>query len=132
MSRFPARILIVDDDDDFVAALVAYLSNEGYDVRRAQSARNGLTVAALLRPDLILMDVVMEERTAGFFAIQQLRHTPGLENIPVFVLSSIYETEQFDIAPDSAWVATPEFFRKPVDLAKLAARIAAKLEEVAQ
>ncbi|HSL72623.1 MAG TPA: response regulator [Longimicrobiales bacterium] len=130
MTERPARILIVDDDDDFVAAVLAFLTREGYDVRRARNAREGLALAALVQPDLILMDVIMEERTAGFFAIQQLRRMTGLEAVPIFVLSSIYDVESFTIGPDASWLAHDEFFRKPVDLPALAARIAQRVHQV--
>ena len=58
----------------------------------APNSRTGLAVAEVLRPDLILMDVMMEERTEGFFALQQLRRSPALMHIPVFVVSSIYSS----------------------------------------
>ncbi|HSJ06078.1 MAG TPA: response regulator [Longimicrobiales bacterium] len=120
-------ILIVDDDADFAEALASFLEANGYRVLRAASGRDGMTLARLERPDLILMDVMMEERTEGFFRVQELRRTPGLDDIPIFVISSMYSIENFDIEPDPSWLGHDEFFRKPVDVPRLLRQINARL-----
>jgi two-component system, OmpR family, response regulator len=122
------KILIVDDDRDFVEALAAYLGAEGYVVERAHSGREGLEAAQSARPDLILMDVVMAERTEGFFTVQQLRRLPELKQIPIFIVSSLYASVPgFRVTPERSWLAHDAFFPKPVDLPALLARIRAAL-----
>jgi CheY-like chemotaxis protein len=114
------KILIVDDDADFRESLAVFLESHGYAVLHAPDSEQGLLRARLERPALILMDLMMSERTEGCFAIQQIRRSPELQNIPVFVVSSLYDkAPDFRIPPDRAWLGHDEFFPKPVDLERL-------------
>ena len=120
----PATILIVDDDPDFRESLGSFLEARGHRVVGASNSDEGIELAHAFRPDAIVMDVMMGERTEGFFAIQELRRTPGLTEIPVFAVSAIYSAAgDFDIPPDPGWLAHDEFFRKPVDFDELLRRI---------
>jgi len=122
------KILIVDDDEDFVEAISSFLQAKRYQVLKAHDGRRGLTLAKLERPDLILMDIVMSERTEGFFTIQEIRRTPELSSTPVFVLSSLYShIADFQVPPESGWLAHDEFFPKPVDMDRLLMRIRSRL-----
>jgi DNA-binding response OmpR family regulator len=124
MSATERRILIVDDDADLTAGLAFFLEQHGYTVLVAQDGREGLRLARMEPPHLIIMDIMMNERTEGLFTIQEIRHTPELKDLPVFVLSALYEqTPDFRIAPDAGWMAHDELFHKPVDMAQLLERI---------
>jgi DNA-binding response OmpR family regulator len=124
MSATKKKILIVDDDADLTEALAFFLEQHGYGVLRAHDGRAGLQVARLELPDLIIMDIMMNERTEGLFTIQELRRTPELKNVPVFVLSALYEkVPDFRIAPDAGWMAHDEFFSKPANLPRLLEKI---------
>lgn len=113
-------ILIVDDDRDFVESLSSYLEANGYGVLRAHDGREGLRVAKMARPDLIIMDIVMDERTEGFFAVQELRHTAELRHIPILVVTSLYSSvDDFKVSPDQGWLAHDALFLKPPDLRAL-------------
>jgi CheY-like chemotaxis protein len=120
-------ILIVDDDPDFADALGAFLQANGYRVLHASTGSEGVTLARSARPDLILMDVMMGERTEGLFAVQELRRTVETAATPIFVISSMYSVEQFRIQPDRAWMGHDEFFSKPVDVPRLLRQINARL-----
>jgi DNA-binding response OmpR family regulator len=126
------KILIVDDDEDFVEAVSSFLETKGYEVLKAHDGRHGLTLAKLERPDLMLVDIIMSERTEGFFAIQEIRRTPELSAAPVFVLSSLYsDIADFRVPPESGWLAHDEFFSKPVDMERLLERIRSRLGDSA-
>jgi len=130
MNEQRPKILVVDDDDDFAAALGAYLGHQGYAVVGASSGREGVERARAERPDLVLMDVMMEERTAGFFAIQELRRDPLLADVPVVVVSSIYaDVPGFRITPEADWLRHDAFLAKPVDFDELAACVRRLLAE---
>ncbi len=117
MSSTKFKILIVDDDADLREALAFFLESHGYLVLKAPDATQGLLLARLQRPDLILMDLMMSERTEGIFAVQQIRRTPELQDVPVFVISALYsKLPDLAIPPDRAWLCHDEFFPKPVDL----------------
>jgi len=124
MSATPKKILIVDDDADLTETLAFFLKQHGYRVLVAPEGREGLRVARLEPPDLIIMDIMMNERTEGFFTIQEIRHTPQLQHLPVFVLSALYErAPDFRIPPEAGWMAHDEFFAKPVNMSQLLEKI---------
>ncbi len=116
----PKKVLIIDDDPDFVSALEALFNSTGYVVRTAFNGKDGLNVAKSQHPDLILLDVMMTERTEGFFALQELRRVPGLAQTPVIVISSIYaEQPIFRVSPEAGWLPANLFLPKPVDPGRL-------------
>jgi CheY-like chemotaxis protein len=124
MSASEKKILIVDDDPDLTETLQFFLEQHGYRVLVAHDGRAGLQTARLEQPELIIMDIMMNERTEGLFTIQEIRHTPELKRLPVFVLSALYaKAPDFRIAPEAGWMAHDEFFAKPVDLAQLLKKI---------
>jgi len=113
-------ILIIDDDRDFVSAIAALLESAGYQVRSAANGRDGIDLAKLIHPDLILLDVMMTERTEGFFTLQEFRRLPELGRTPVMVISSIYaEQPIFRVSPEAGWLPADLFLPKPVDPARL-------------
>lgn len=126
MSR---KVLIIDDDADFVEAVSLYLESHDFHVISASNGRDGVRLARVERPDAILLDVIMEERTEGFFTLQQMRRIPELEHTPIFVVSSIYSAVPgFSITPEKSWLRHDDFIPKPVDLPALVERIHKRLE----
>ncbi len=116
----PKTVLIIDDDRDFVSAIAALLQTSGYKVRSAADGRAGIDLAKLIHPDLILLDVMMTERTEGFFTLQEFRRLPGLGRTPVMVVSSIYADQPiFRVSPEAGWLPADLFLPKPVDPARL-------------
>lgn len=119
-----ARVLIVDDDRDFVEALRTLLTGAGYEVTAAHTGREGVAQARRVRPDAILVDVMMEERTAGFFTVQALRRTPETAGTPIIVISALYSHgAEFQVPPDPRWTGHDAFLPKPVDPDVLLARL---------
>ena len=81
------RILVVDDDADFIKATTIVLECQSYQVLTASDGLEGLQVAKEERPDLILLDVIMPAKD-GFSAAEQLKKDPDLSDIPVVMLTS--------------------------------------------
>jgi len=124
------KILIVDDDRDFVEAVSAFLEAHNYVVLKAQDGREGLKLAKMQRPDLIIMDIIMNERTEGFFTVQEIRRTTELETVPIFILSSLYsQAPDFGIPPNSSWLAHDEFLSKPVNMPDLLEKVQRRMAE---
>jgi CheY-like chemotaxis protein len=118
-------VLIIDDDRDYVRAIGALLESAGYRVASAGDGREGVRQAKQLRPDLILLDVMMTERTEGFFTLQELRRVPELAGTPVIVASSIYADQPlFRVSPDAGWLPASLFLPKPLDPGRLLAEAA--------
>jgi two-component system alkaline phosphatase synthesis response regulator PhoP len=117
-------VLIIDDDSDFVTAIQALLESSGFKVRSAASGRSGIELAKTIEPDLILLDVMMTERTEGFFVLQEMRRIPALSQTPVIVLSSIYsDLPAFRVDPEAGWLPASLFMAKPVEPAHLLAEV---------
>ncbi len=122
------RILIVDDDRDFVEALAVFLEANGLAVARAHDGQEGVKLARMDRPDLILMDIMMRDRTEGFFAIHEIRSDPALRAVPVFVLTSFCSRlPDFEIPSSGGWLENDMFFSKPIDPALLLDNIRQRL-----
>lgn len=122
------KILIIDDDTDFLEAVSFFLRSHEYAVTTARGGSEGLRLAKMERPDLILTDIMMGERTEGFFTVQEIRRAPELQDIPIFVLSALYErVPDFQVPPQSGWLGHDEFFAKPVDLPELLAAVRRRL-----
>ena len=118
------RVLIVDDDPDFVRAVGGLFTSSGYAVLTAAGGREGLELAKTFRPDLILLDVMMSERTEGFFTLQRMRSVPALRHTPVIVVSSIYTDQpSFRVSPEAGWLPASLFLPKPVDIASLLTQV---------
>jgi two-component system, OmpR family, alkaline phosphatase synthesis response regulator PhoP len=117
-------ILVVDDDPDILESVSSFLEAHGYRVLTASNGAEGVRLARREPPDLIILDVIMQERTEGFFVAQQIRRTVQLEHVPIFMLTSFYEVEKaFLVPPESAWLPHEEFLHKPVRLPLLLEKI---------
>jgi len=126
------KILIVDDDRDLVASLSQVLRAHGYDVAAAFSGADGLKALLAERPDLVILDVMMETDTAGFEAadvIRSRRETSKyreFRDIPIIILTAIGQVTNSRFSMDQAdsfLPGTNEFLTKPVDLDELLAKV---------
>lgn len=130
----PKLVLIIDDDPDYVASTGAMLEAAGYETRSASNGADGLKLARALLPDLVLLDVMMSERTEGFSTLREMRGVPSLAKTPVIIISSIYSdmaSPVFQVSPDAGWLPADAFMPKPVDPARLlaeAARLTARTD----
>jgi len=82
-----AKILLVDDDADFVESTKIVLESKPYEVIVAVNGDEGLRKAREGKPDLILLDIIMPVED-GFMAAEQLKKDPELAKIPVLMLTS--------------------------------------------
>ena len=113
-------VLIIDDDRDFVTAIETLLVSSGYRVATASNGREGIQQAKKVQPDLILLYVIMTERTEGFFTLQEVRRIPALSRTPVIVISSIYTDQPvFRVSPEAGWLPANLFLPKPVEPMRL-------------
>jgi DNA-binding response OmpR family regulator len=127
------RILLVDDDRDLVAGVKAYMEARGYDVDTAHSGVEGREKIAAGRPDLVVLDIMMDYDTDGFNVAFKLREDPATADIPVIIMSGFTKeldtkTHVFEPMMYRDWPAA-KFMEKPVRLADLAAAIAELLAD---
>lgn len=108
-----AKILLVDDDVDFVAMNKAVLEKEGYTVVCAYDGDEGRAKAAAEKPDLIILDVIMKTETDGFYVARDLRSKDETKRIPVIMLTSVNQTVPWRYEPDEVWLPVDDFVEKP-------------------
>ncbi len=124
-SKESPRILIVDDDLDFVEAVSAVLRKGSYRVTAAHNKDQALEKIKAERPDLILLDIMMDRVTDGFTICYKLKHDPELKGIPVFAISAITERTGFRFSPktDGEYFPADDYAEKPIEPNELLARI---------
>ncbi len=116
-----AKILIIDDDKDYVHSLKMLLKPAGYTLYESYSAEDGMRSASEIRPDLIILDVMMETDTAGFQLAYKLRSSAGAgevscSQIPILMLTSIGSVKKLKFSPleDGEYLPVDQFMEKPV------------------
>jgi CheY-like chemotaxis protein len=109
-----ARILVVDDDPDFVRAARIVLEREGYTVDSAADGDEALARIAECRPDLIILDVMMATVLDGVSVAQLLGENPQTRGIPIIMSTAIPTTEYAEMFPTDQYVHLDVFLTKPV------------------
>lgn len=119
-----AKILIVDDDADFVESTRTILEAKPYDVIIANQGDEGLQKAKEENPDLILLDVIMPVKD-GFTAAEQLKKDPELSKIPVIMLTAFSTKVGETSIPRSRGytLETEDYLEKPVQPQNLLAAV---------
>ncbi len=123
------KILMIDDDDDFVAGMRILLESRGYEFFSASNGEAGLTRVKEVNPDLILLDVMMETRTEGFHVSLRLRDkSPRAEyaawrDVPILMLTSMHQTTRLRFEPDEDYLPVDRLLEKSVRLDVILATI---------
>lgn len=117
-------IMAIDDDPDFLQAISLFLEANGYIVAEAKSAEDGLKVYKKTKPDLILVDLMMEEIDAGANFAKELRLLGN--KAPVYLLSGAGDEMMDNI--DYAQLGFAGVFQKPIQNDRLLNIIKAKLK----
>lgn len=115
------KILIIDDDASLTDCYRIILEHEGYEVFSAGNAAEGLAAAEREDPDVIILDVIMEEADSGF---QVARKLGGIK--PILMLSSIAGAA--DQLFDTSSLPISDLAEKPLTPDDLRKRVAALLE----
>jgi CheY-like chemotaxis protein len=115
------RILLVDDDPDVRLTMRLPLEAAGYQVFEAINFAEGQAAVKKVKPDLIVLDVMMDTTTAGFqFALDLHSTDPGSEfkefrKTPIVMLTAIHTTTPMRFTPDSEYLPVQVFLEKPVE-----------------
>ena len=119
-----AKILLIDDDVDFVESTKIVLESKPYEVIVAYDGDEGLRKAREENPDLILLDVIMPIKD-GFTAAEQLKKDPQLSRIPVLMLTAFAAKRGEASIPVSRGftLETEDYIDKPVAPEELLARV---------
>jgi len=115
------KILVIEDDADMVTAIRMPLEANGYEIVAAATGAEGLQKVKEIKPDLIILDVMMETTTAGFQVSLELRSPDedseyaAYREIPILMLTAIHTTTSLRFGPDEAYLPVDDFVDKPID-----------------
>ncbi len=122
-----SKILIVDDDADFIEILRLHLEDKGYRILSALSAREGWKMVGKEKPDLIIVDLMMEHLDSGMDLSQKVKGDPRYASIPILMLTSISRDTGMDFAPrspeDLKKLKVDDFATKPIQAKALAEKV---------
>ena len=118
------KILLVDDTSDNLYLLEKFLVPQGYTVFYAMSGKKALQLAEQLRPDLILLDVMMPGMD-GFETCKRLKKNPGLRDIPVIFVTGRTEVKALAKAFEAGGV---DYITKPVKRQEVISRVKTHLQ----
>ncbi len=126
------KILIVDDDRDLVESLKQSLLVNSYDVATAYSGQEGLKAVLSEKPDLVILDIMMETDTAGFEAAYQIRNKrkdskyTEVKDVPIIMLTAIDQVtnSRFSLNQEESFLPDiDDFLTKPVRIDELIEKI---------
>lgn len=118
LASVPQKILIVDDESDFIELMKFRLGDLGYEFLVASDGVQALTQARQFKPDLILLDILLPDLD-GISVCDILRRSPATKKIPVIFMSALSS----DVTKRTVAMQADDFFTKPLDLPRLARRI---------
>jgi len=126
-----AKILLIDDDADFVESTKTILESKPYEIIVAYDGDAGLRKAREENPDLILLDVIMPVKD-GFTAAEQLKKDPKLSKIPILMLTAFAAVGGETSIPVSRGftLETEDYIDKPVTPDELLAKVEKNLKKV--
>jgi len=112
----PPNLLVVDDDPNFIAVMKPVLESKGYKVDVAYNRQEAMEKLERFKPDLILLDIMMERITDGFDICYKLKHDPEMKKIPVLAVSGITGETGFRFSPDTdgEYFEADDYLEKPV------------------
>lgn len=133
--RATRRILLIDDDQDFIASTTALLEAYGYAVMSAPNGHDGLHKALTEHPDLIVLDVMMEHDSAGYEVNEAVKFAPGFEairHIPILMVSAIPvdPATRFSMSEEMPMITPNAYLTKPLDIPRFLTEVSALLGEL--
>jgi CheY-like chemotaxis protein len=117
----PATVLVVDDDPDFVFQQKLHLEGAGFRVRTAGGETAALASLAEERPDLVVLDLMMENADGGFTLCYRIKKNDP--SLPVVLVTSVNAETGLDFGTDTtgqrAWIRADAFLSKPIRFEQL-------------
>lgn len=116
-----AKILVIDDDPDIILSVRMALEAVKHEVISAPNGKEGVEMIKSEKPDLIILDVMMDTKTEGFQLALKL-HNPDpssdffkFKDIPILMLTAIHSTTPLRFEPDIDYLPVELFVDKPID-----------------
>ena len=126
------RLLIIDDDPDYVDGIRSILEKADYDVDVAFNPKDGFAALETGSYDLLLLDIMMGRGAEGVMVARKINKDPNLREIPVLIITGLREQITFLFPGQSVhprFLPTDELLEKPVDPKVLLEKVEALLKE---
>lgn len=120
------KVLIIDDDPDIVEAMKVILESKEYLVAQAKNGSEGIKKVILEKPDLVILDVMMETQDKGFEVAREIKNNKDYAGIPILMLTSIKEKTGLDFrneAGDKDWLPVDDYCDKPLNPKELITKV---------
>ncbi len=122
-----AKIMIVDDDPDFVDSISRLLKQKGHELTTVYDTEGVIEQLEQNPHDVLILDVMFPENAAGGFHLaQEIRKHEDLSRLPILILSAINTKFPMGFGPgdiDDAWMPVQDFLEKPIDFDVLADKV---------
>ncbi len=119
------KVLVVDDDPDFVEITRTVLQAHGFEVATAANGREAIASMREALPDVVILDVMMDGATDGYQVSQIMHDDAELAKVPIIMLTSIMDTPLASQFPTDEYLPVVEFLRKAVGPQELVERVRA-------
>ena len=126
-----AKILVIDDDPDFLLAVQMVLDAHDFEMEEATTPKEGVSKVLSVEPDLVILDVMMPTGYEGFQVARDIREKHNLMDLPILMLTSIHSTKKvpYRFAPDEDYLPVDVFLDKPIEPEQLVDTIQEMLGE---
>ena len=117
----PKKILIIDDDMDWLEANKIILEAHSYQVYTAYDGKDGMIKFFEVLPDIIIIDVAMEMQNELMYLCRKIRSYPKIGSIPIIMINGIHQLPRFQFSTDvnKKYLQVDELIDKPVDPSNL-------------
>lgn len=122
-----ALVAVIDDDPDIIEASSIVLKSRGFDVVTASNPEDGYKLVTEKKPQLIILDVMMDEPDDGFFLAQKFRKNNI--TIPILMYTSVSKTTGLEY-DSGEMVPVDEFVEKPISPDELIQKVEKLLNKV--
>ena len=126
------HVLIVDDDTEFVKLYSLFLKNSGLEVSAVYSAAEAMDALESTRPDIVVLDVMMDGFSDGFELAREIKAEPDLKDTLILMMTAVTEKTGIEFkssAGDPTWLPVDGYVDKPVEPDALLAEIGKLLEK---
>jgi CheY-like chemotaxis protein len=123
-----AKVLVVDDDPDFVKVTTKVLQKAGHEVVSAANGAKALENMRKSPPDLVLLDIMMSYILDGLDVSREMAQDPVLKEVPVIMVTSLTGVKGSGVFPTDEFVPVDEWLTKPVDPETLVSRVSEALK----
>jgi CheY-like chemotaxis protein len=118
-----AKVLVVDDDPDFVRVTTKVLQQAGHDVVAAANGAKALQTMRQDTPDVVLLDIMMSYILDGLDVSREMAEDPQLKEIPVIMVTSLTGVRGSGVFPTDEYIPVDEWLSKPIDPGTLIERV---------